>query len=451
MIVGTSDLETTVCMTTTYEPTHPLYFDEAAVRNELTRAYDICNGCRSCVGLCGVFPTLFDLLGSDDDQTAGSLTPAQQDGVVDQCYQCTLCSVDCPYTPGLHDWNLDVPRLMVRAKAMQHASGITSARSRRTTRVVARTDRIGAIATRVSGPANSIITATAGSALRKAVTAFVGVSSTRLLPPFTKQRFSTWFRQRPTISLTARQGRVTVFPTCLVEYHEADIGKDLVKVYERNGIECSTSRAGCCGAPWLHSGNVEAFTKIAEKNVKALVAEVRSGTEVVVPQPTCTSVIKHDYPHYITDPVLRSDAEIVAAHTADAAQYLMRIHRADDTVLDTDFQGEIVGSITYHAPCHQRAQDDGFASRDLMRLTGASVDVVQQCSGVGGGWGLRADHEQASTAVARALGHRIEQAGGDLVAGDCHLANLAIVEQTGRSAQHPLQLLARAYGIAEEH
>ena len=41
-------------------------------------------------------------------------------------------------------------------------------------------------------------------------------------------------------------------------------------------------------------------------------------------------------------------------------------------------------------------------------------------------------------------------AGGDVVAGDCHLANTAIVEQTGRTAQHPLQVMARAYGIPEE-
>ena len=36
------------------------------------------------------------------------------------------------------------------------------------------------------------------------------------------------------------------------------------------------------------------------------------------------------------------------------------------------------------------------------------------------------------------------------MAGDCHLANGAITEQTGRVPFHPLQVMARAYGIAEE-
>ena len=47
-------------MTTTYDPGHPRYLDQADVRGELSRGFDICNGCRRCVELCDVFPTLFD-------------------------------------------------------------------------------------------------------------------------------------------------------------------------------------------------------------------------------------------------------------------------------------------------------------------------------------------------------------------------------------------------------
>ncbi len=44
---------------------------------------------------------------------------------------------------------------------------------------------------------------------------------------------------------------------------------------------------------------MEAFTKIAEKNVKALAATVRKGNDIVVPQPTCGYVLKKDYPDYV--------------------------------------------------------------------------------------------------------------------------------------------------------
>jgi glycerol-3-phosphate dehydrogenase subunit C len=433
-------------MTTTYDPKDPLYFDEADVRAELTRVYQVCHGCRRCVELCTSFPTLFEMIDDHDDRDAGRLTPAQQDQVVDECFQCKLCYVNCPYIPELHEWNLDFPRLMLRAGAMQHANGITSSRDRATTQLMARTDLLGRAAIRTGPIASRIVGAEPGSRVRKVVAQVTGVSPVRLLPPYAKQRFSTWFQQRPKIDFAARQGRVTVFPTCLVEYQEPDIGKDLVKVYERNGIECDNTAAGCCGAPWLHSGNVEKFTKVAKKNVKRLAAEVRAGTDIVVPQPTCSYVIKKDYLDYAGGP----DAELVAAHTYDAAEYLIEIHKGDDTSLDTDFPGETVGSITYHTPCHLRAQNIGVTSRDLMELTGAHVELVQRCSGIDGMWGLRAGNEEIALPMAKRLGEHVDEAGGDIVAGDCHLANTAIVEQTGRTPQHPLQVIARAYGIAQE-
>jgi glycerol-3-phosphate dehydrogenase subunit C len=433
-------------MTTTYDPTDPVYLDESDVRGEMTRVFDICQGCRRCVGLCSSFPTLFEMIERLDDRDAGLLTPAQQDQVVDECFQCKLCSVDCPYVPGQHEWNLDFPRMMLRARAMQYANGITSARDRFATRLVGRTDLVGAVATSMEPIANKIVTSEPGSGIRRVVARIAGVSPVRLLPPYAKQRFSTWFERRPTVTLTRRQGRVTVFPTCLVEYHETGIGKDLVKVYERNGIECANSDARCCGAPWLHAGEIEKFAKVARKNVATLAAEIRSGTDIVVPQPTCSYVLKHDY----VDHVAGDDAQLVAEHTFDSAEYLMNIHTGGNTSLDTDFTGEILDEITYHAPCHLRAQGIGLTSRDLMKLTGARVDVVQQCSGIDGLWGLRTGNEDISLPVAAELGARITAAGGDAVAGDCHLANTAIVEQTGRESRHPLQIVARAYGIAEE-
>ena len=433
-------------MTTTYDPKDPVYLDEADVREELTRVYDLCHGCRLCFEFCTSFPTLFEMIDKHDDQDAGRLTPAEQDQVVDECFQCKLCYINCPYIPELHEWNLDFPRLMLRADAMQYANGLKSARDKATTQMMGRTDLLGTLATTTGPVANKIVNAEPGSGIRKAVAKVTGVSPVRLLPPYAKQRFSTWFKKRPKISLTKRQGKVTVFPTCLVEYQETDIGKDLVKVYERNGIECNNTDAGCCGAPWLHSGDVEEFTKVAEKNIKTLAAEVRSGTDIVVPQPTCSYIIKKDYVDYVGGP----DAELVAEHTYDAAEYLMKVHKADDTVLDTEFAGETVESITYHTPCHLRAQNIGFKSRDLMKLTGAKVKLVQQCSGIDGMWGFRAGNEDISVPIAEKLGAQIDKAGGDVVAGDCHLANTAIIEQTGRTPQHPLQVMARAYGIAEE-
>ena len=433
-------------MTITYDPKHPKYLDEADVREELTRVYDLCHGCRLCFKFCTSFPTLFSYVDKHEDQDAGRLTPAEQDQVIDECFQCKLCYVNCPYIPELHEWALDFPRLMLRAQAMRHATGQVTLRKRATTSIMGHTDALGTVASAVAPVANKVMGAKPNSVVRKAVAATAGVSAVRLLPPYAKTRFSTWFKKRTKPVIAKKQGDVAVFPTCLVEYQQPGVGKDLVRVFERNGVECSMiDGAGCCGAPYLHSGDVDSFTKVAVKQVKALAAAVRSGKDIVVPQPTCGYVLKKDYVDYVGGP----DAELVAKHTFDSSEYLMNLHKAEGTELDTEFAGTVPETISYHIPCHLKAQNIGLRSRDLMKLTGAKIKLIDQCSGIDGMWGLKAGNEEYSVPLAVKLGEKVTAAGSEAVVGDCHLANTAIAEQTGAGAVHPLNIVARAYGIPE--
>jgi Fe-S oxidoreductase len=248
---------------------------------------------------------------------------------------------------------------------------------------------------------------------------------------------------------------VSVFPTCFIEYMEPDIGKDLVKVYEHNGVECSLPQGTrCCGAPWLHQGNVKEFTKAAQRNVTVLAEEVRSGKEVIVSQPTCAYVVRKDYPRYLAPTPQAADAELVAEHVADPAEYLVALHRADGTQLDTEFPGRESGAVpdqvTYHVACHLQAQQIGLKSRDLLKVAEVGATLVQRCSGIDGTWGYRAENYELARQVAQPLKREVESAGNRVVCGDCHLANGAIEQETGTRPIHPMQLMARAYGIAEE-
>jgi Fe-S oxidoreductase len=447
-------------MTTTYDPFHPQYFDEADLRQEMVRVYDLCHGCRLCFKFCTAFPTLFAAIDEHDDQDAAKLTAAQQDQVVDECFNCKLCYVNCPYIPGQHEWELDFPRLMLRAEQVLHRERPRPLGTRLTDQALGRTDLAGKAGTRLAPVVNKVVTKP-GSTGRNLLQKVTGIASQRVLPPYARQRFSTWWRGHQALRFgregrAARQGRALLFPTCLVEYHASQVGRDLVQVLERNRVECDLPDGQvCCGAPWLHSGDVDNFRRQARTNVRVLAGAIRAaeaaGDEpaVLVPQPTCGYVLKRDYRDYL-DGKDRDDAELVATHTYDAAEYLMTLHKADGTTLDLDFPGEVPDTVTYHAPCHLRAQNIGLRSRDLIKLTGAKVTVVAECSGIDGTWGYRQENYETSRRVARKLVAGIERAGGDVVAGDCHLANGGIVEDTGRQPVHPVSLLARAYGIAPD-
>ncbi|RIK03666.1 MAG: hypothetical protein DCC48_16050 [Acidobacteria bacterium] len=439
-------------MTTTYDPFHPNYFDEGDLRQELTRVYDLCHGCRLCFKFCSAFPTLFDLIDEHEDQDASKLTVAEQDQVIDLCFQCKLCYLNCPYTPPQHEWAIDFPRLMMRADQVLFRNRRRGLKQRLSDKALGDTDRVGKVSSLLAPLVNRAVR-TPGSRVRRMMERAVGIAQERVLPPYSRPRFSTWFANRSTRLGRDRQASVALFPTCLVEYQDTVVGRDLVAVLEHNGVECLLPPGQvCCGAPLLHQGDDRSFVRQARKNIEVLATAIRKarggGEEltVVVPEPTCGYVLKKDYVSYVGGP----DAELVAEHTRDACEYLLSLHKEDDMVLDTAFPGDVPQSLTYHAPCHLRAQEIGLKSRDLLKLTGAEIQFVAECSGIDGTWGLRAENLEVARKVASKLAAAIDKQDADMVASDCTLAHGAIILETGRKPVHPVSILARAYGLADD-
>jgi glycerol-3-phosphate dehydrogenase subunit C len=423
-----------------YDPRESEYGDPGAARAERDRTFQICSDCRVCVRLCPSFKDLFRMIDERDDGASDVrfLDDSQHDVVVDECYQCKLCYVVCPYTPDQSQaWKVDFPRLMLRSAVIKARAGDRS----RSARLLARIDLQGKVATTVAPIVNAADQSRLARTIMEKTT---GIARDRLLPTFTNVRFSKWFRRR---SPSQPVGRDTVafFPTCLVEYQEPSIGKAVVGVYEHNGITCELPEGQvCCGMPWLDAGDSEKFEQHARRNVEALAPAVRAGRDVVVAQPTCAYVLKNEIPDFLgTD-----DAHLVAEHTYDVSEYLMARHQHEPLV--TEFGGQTYGTITWQAACHYRAQQIGAKSRDLMALTGADVTTVERCSAIDGTWGLRAENVEMARRIAKPLMDTVEQTDTDLVAGDCHLSNTAIREATGKVPLHPIQVLAQAYGLVED-
>ena len=421
-----------------YDPLDPGYLDPVATRAERDRTFQACSDCRICVRLCPSFRSLFEMVDAYDDgaDDVRVLTDREHQRVVDECYQCKLCYVVCPYVPEREqELVIDFPRLMLRSLAIQEREGKVSASAK----LLARTDLQGKVATAFAPVVNSVNHVGVARLVMEKVT---GIAKERLLPTFAKVRFTKWFRGRGAPVITEPRATVALFPTCLVEYQDPEIGKAAVGVYERNGIACEVPEGQiCCGMPWLDAGAIDKFREHAERNVGVLAPSVRAGHDVVVPQPTCAYVLKQEYPDFLgTD-----DARLVAEHTFDTSEYLMARHR--EAPLDTEFAGTTYDTITWHAACHYRAQQIGPKSKQVMELTGAKVTTIERCSAIDGTWGLRAENLELATRVAKPLMDRVRESEDELVVGDCHLANTAIKEATAKTPSHPMQVLARAYGL----
>ena len=99
----------------TFDFDDPKYYDTKAVEKELKRVTERCDGCRRCYRLCTPFDFMLDDCVDKNDGDLSKITSADYRKMVGLCWQCKLCFNHCPYTPP-HEWNIDFPRLMLRAK-----------------------------------------------------------------------------------------------------------------------------------------------------------------------------------------------------------------------------------------------------------------------------------------------------------------------------------------------
>ncbi len=413
------------------------YWDESQVEGEAKRVFDICNGCRRCYNLCPSFNDLFARLDTESvDGDAEKLGSADLRSVTDLCYQCKLCFNHCPYTPP-HRWEIDFPLFMMRSKAVQVKREGQSLQDR----FLGQVDKSGRLGSFFAPLANW---ANRNRFNRWVLEKFLGIHRDRILPAYASETFQRWFERRDTRSVKEGGRKVVFFYTCTVNFNEPEVGKASVKVLEKNGIHVACPEQRCCGMPFLDGGDIEATRGNARANIDSLYPLVVKGYDIVVPGPTCSYMLKREYPMLLKDDA----AQRVAQRTFDICEYLMGLHV--EGKLDTHFiKG--VGRVAYQIPCHLRAQNIGYKSRDLMQLIpDTTVHLIEKCSAIDGTWGLKQQYYDLSLKVAEPLLREIRESQADLNVSDCPLAGLQIEQGTGRKPLHPIRVLERAYGLEEE-
>jgi glycerol-3-phosphate dehydrogenase subunit C len=418
----------------------PEFWDLGKVDKEMRRVFDVCAGCRRCLPLCPSFKVLFDRIDVEAvDGDVDRLPKTDLKEVVDLCYQCKLCYNHCPYTPP-HRWAIDFPRLMLRARAAEaRQHGVTVQ-----DRMLGNADLVGKVGSLTAPLSNWMNELAVHRAFMQAVT---GIHKDRRLPKFHRPTFSSWFKStaKPAAAEGGRTAsrKVALFSTCTVEYNAPAVGRAAVRVLERNGVDVSVPVQRCCGMPYLDGGAVDQCKALIRDNVRTLAEAVREGREIVSPGPTCSYMLKQEYPWLDGS----EDARLVSANTRDLFEYLGRLQA--EGALDRSFTRP-VGRVTYHVPCHLRAQNIGVKSADVLRaIPGTTVDVVEKCSAVDGTWGFKTQYFELSMKVARPLFDAVRTGGAAAVATDCPLAALQISQGTGTEPRHPIQLLAHAYGFDE--
>jgi Fe-S oxidoreductase len=421
------------------------FYDEKLLFEELERVYDICHGCRRCVSLCDAFPTLFDLVDASPTLEVDGVAKADYRKVVDQCYLCDLCyQTKCPYVPP-HPWNVDFPHLMLRAKAVQFSKGERKLSHRLLSNTKVQ-GKLGSLPV-VSGAINA---ASRSPALRKVMEKILDVDARAHLPEFHSATLRKRDRGRqpaagPMQAAGPTSGQVALFATCYCNVNTPDIAQDLIRVFEHNGIPVRlTAKEECCGMPKLEQGDLETVDKYRRSNIPELVRLIDAGWDIVAAIPSCVLMFKQELPlMYPDDP----DVQKVRANIYDPFEYLVHRHKAG--LLKTDFRHEL-GTVAWHVPCHQRVQNIGPKTRDVLALVpGTEIHVIERCSGHDGTYGVRAGTYERSQKIARPVKSRVQKTAADYLVSDCPMAATQIADglELKHGETNPLSLLRKAYGI----
>lgn len=413
-----------------YNPNAPIYWDKSLLQQEVDRIFDICHGCRLCFNLCPSFPELFQAVDRHDGDVR-KLTRAEIDRVVDTCYQCKLCYVKCPYTPDDgHAFQLDFPRLLMRMNAIRKKERGIDLRSR----VLARPEMLGKLAGLTPGLANW---ANRQPLMRQALELTLGIHREKRLPEFHGETFEDWFRKQP--APAGDSSRAVLFVTCFANHNNPQLAKDVVEVFSKNGIALSLPKQNCCGMPALESGDIELTKSLARSNVAALYPHVKEGKTILAINPTCSYMLRKEYAELLGTP----EAGAVAEATRDLCEFLFQLKQ--EGKFNRDFRST-PGKIAYHLPCHLKAQNIGYRSRDMMRLIpGATIKLVDQCCGHDGTWAMKKEFFPLSMLAGKKAFDEMSAAQPEVMATDCPLAAVQFEQALGSRPIHPIQVLARAY------
>jgi Fe-S oxidoreductase len=285
---------------------------------------------------------------------------------------------------------------------------------------------------------------------RKMLESLLGIHAEADLPAFHSDTLMKRANRRigPDItpeSTESTTGKVALFPTCYGNYNEPGPGEDLMAVFEHNGIAVILARdVKCCGMPKLELGDLAAIQKARDTNIPALAKLVDEGWDLTALVPSCVLMFKQELPLFFPD-----DAQVLKVRDTffDPFEYLSLRHK--ENKLKTDFKTTL-GKVAYHAACHQRVQNFGLKTRDILQLVGdTQVETIERCSGHDGTYAVKKEFFDASMKIVKPVAERVKKAEPDHYGSDCPMAGHHVAQGVGdgSDAEHPITLLRKAYGI----
>jgi len=180
--------------------------------------------------------------------------------------------------------------------------------------------------------------------------------------------------------------KASLFVTCIADMMYADVGRSVVNVLKRSGVELDFPEGQtCCGQPAYSSGYHREAADVAKKVIEVFEKSER----IVMPSGSCASMIHHGYPTlFAGDPVWEKRAEEFVHKTYEFSQFIV------DVLGLTDVGATFRKKVTYHSSCHMSRllgieEQPKLLLKNVRDLDFVELPYSYDCCGFGGTFSVK--------------------------------------------------------------
>ncbi|EAH5868674.1 (Fe-S)-binding protein [Campylobacter jejuni] len=275
------------------------------------------------------------------------------------------------------------------------------------------------------------------------------VKKGRLLTSFNKKSF---LNSNPKFINNDGEKTIGFFVGCLANYFCIDTANAVLKITKELKINVDLMKEQvCCGAPQFFTGDFKSVEVLAKKNIEYFEKKLEKLDAIIVPEATCSAMLKIDYEHFF---IMQNDldwakrAKCVSSKIYMASEYFYKFTSLEE-ILKT--KNKINYSITYHDPCHARKMQGVFKEpRELLKINYHFVEMSNSntCCGFGG-VSMQTDYYDRALSVGLKKAQMIDESKASVVSAECSACRMQIsnaLEQNSSKVvfASPLELIAKA-------
>ena len=244
--------------------------------------------------------------------------------------------------------------------------------------------------------------------------------------------------------------KVAIFIGCLGNYNYKGVGEGLLEILKALEIDAFLAKEQkCCSAPAYFTGDFDTVDSNAKYNIEYFESFGDDIEAIIVPEATCSAMLKIDYEHYFHDqPEWKARAIAIKDKIFMATEWLQHHTHLEQLLASKKKDTKIV---TYHDPCHaKKMQGIHKEPRNLISKNYKIVEMSDPnaCCGFGGVT-MQTEKYHFAKAAGVPKAAMIKKTGADIVSAECSACRMQINNSMSGAGvetvfKNPIELIAEA-------